>query len=295
MKKYILIVIVLVIALSFYLFGLGPIKEIIAPTLPESCIEEAAQCPDGSLVRRSGPSCDFEACPTVTINPTAKSDVSVTSKPVACTQEAKLCPDGSYVGRTGPKCEFAPCPSSPVKKDCPQLAPVGPNFCPNGSTVDGGKDTNGCQLPPKCEEAWQTYRDENYGFEIKYPIFYEVKEKLDPESFNPLRFGLKYDAGYKYEGDLFVYIERWSAGFTPRTPAEVIKDQEESEKINGDNPIVRKDVVVDGVSAKMLVVTKTLVEGLVVFEKNDKTYIFRYVGPKNDNFERFYKSFKFAY
>ena len=59
-----------------------------------ACSEEAKQCPDGSYVARTGPSCEFAACP----------------EPVACTTEAKQCPDGSYVGRSGPSCAFAPCP-----------------------------------------------------------------------------------------------------------------------------------------------------------------------------------------
>jgi len=61
----------------------------------------------------------------------------------ACTMEAMLCPDGSYVSRIGPNCEFAQCPS------------VIPSPSPS-AVADETKD-------------WQTYKNEQYGFEVRYP------------------------------------------------------------------------------------------------------------------------------
>lgn len=92
-----------------------------------ACTEEARVCPGGSLVTRTGPQCEFSACPNnnlpdragiteepfevppVTTPP--KSILPIIKKGVLCTMEAKACSDGSFVGRTGPQCEFAPCPS----------------------------------------------------------------------------------------------------------------------------------------------------------------------------------------
>ncbi|MEM6295873.1 MAG: hypothetical protein AAGA54_31670 [Myxococcota bacterium] len=71
------------------------------PTAAPSCTEEAKVCPDGSTVGRTGPACEFAACP---------GDAEPEPDAVMCTQDARECPDGSYVGRTGPDCEFAACP-----------------------------------------------------------------------------------------------------------------------------------------------------------------------------------------
>src|SRR3989344_7576902 len=63
-------------------------------------------------------------------------------EPVFCTQEAKQGPDGGYVGRTGPKCEFAPCPNA-------------------STTIDISN--------------WKTYRNDKYGFEVRYPADLDIE------------------------------------------------------------------------------------------------------------------------
>lgn len=94
------------------------------------CLRETYTCPNGTIVSRSGPECQFSACPsnvlpnhpgiteepfevppTTTLVP-AKKTAPVTKNEIVCTQEVKLCSDGSFVGRSGPRCEFAPCPDN---------------------------------------------------------------------------------------------------------------------------------------------------------------------------------------
>lgn len=114
----------------------APVKN---PDYPEAvaCAMDAKLCPDGSSVGRTGPYCEFEACPgespiplqpikpteprggtvppIITPGPIEEGGGSTSGGAVACTMDAKMCPDGSYVGRTAPNCEFAPCPIEPSR------------------------------------------------------------------------------------------------------------------------------------------------------------------------------------
>ncbi len=71
--------------------------------------------------------------------------------PSDCPQETKICPDGSSVGRIRPRCDFAECPIV-ISSDI------------NASS----------SLPIDGTAEWKKYKNEEYGFEIKYPDKYKL-------------------------------------------------------------------------------------------------------------------------
>jgi hypothetical protein len=63
MKKEIITIIVGVIGIGI-LWTFWQAYQAIQEETPVACTEEAKLCPDGSSVGRSGPTCEFESCPT---------------------------------------------------------------------------------------------------------------------------------------------------------------------------------------------------------------------------------------
>lgn len=89
-------------------------------TVNRACTEEAKLCPDGSAVGRTGPNCEFAACPEIQNANDANSNRPATNantapgnvndSEIACATDVRSCSDGSYVQRVPPSCEFSDCP-----------------------------------------------------------------------------------------------------------------------------------------------------------------------------------------
>src|ERR1035437_4759143 len=73
-----LLIIILLFAMGAGIFGLAS-KYFSAPqnNQPVACTMEAKLCPDGSSVARTGPKCEFTACPQAssTVNESTSSDI----------------------------------------------------------------------------------------------------------------------------------------------------------------------------------------------------------------------------
>ncbi len=93
-----------------------------------------------------------------------------------CPQDAMQCPDGSYVSRMGTNCEFAECPTLKVERDQK-------NTEVKNVEVDDryNIDTSG----------WKTYRNEEYGFEFKYPPGWVYRE-IGDDAYAEHGFGLDF-------------------------------------------------------------------------------------------------------
>ncbi len=105
-----------------------------------ACTTDVTSCPDGTLVGRSGPDCEFDCsdhmdedeegeviipcqtdapmCPDgsvgmrfpplceVTCPEVEEEEEEEEVMPVVCTTDAHMCPDGTWIGRSGPQCVF---------------------------------------------------------------------------------------------------------------------------------------------------------------------------------------------
>jgi|GEM_PF-1710713 len=127
----------------------------IAGCKPLMCTQEAKICPDGSAVGRTGPNCEFAACPSNSTQIANPASVNCINK--GGTLKIVDGPGGQYGMCTlpdGKQCEEwsyfrGECPLN--CSACPQLASPGPDFCTEGKIISGGTDACGCNLSPVCQ------------------------------------------------------------------------------------------------------------------------------------------------
>jgi hypothetical protein len=89
------------------------------------CTMEAKICPDGSSVGRTGPSCEFAACPDVTVTPSPSTGVSgIPSGIKEATVTAKLGETINMFGAHASVIEVVEDSRCPVNADCIQAGTV---------------------------------------------------------------------------------------------------------------------------------------------------------------------------
>lgn len=89
---------------------------------PTFCTQEAMQCPDGSYVGRTGPKCEFMACPTLPAVPQGYSLENYTVEKVtgeACTRASECETPGEYLIQS--RCPFT---SLCLENRCAVVCPV---------------------------------------------------------------------------------------------------------------------------------------------------------------------------
>ncbi|HEY5383147.1 MAG TPA: hypothetical protein VIJ88_01165 [Candidatus Paceibacterota bacterium] len=109
--KIIIAGIVLVIVGAVFAFV--SIKDAHTPG-PVACTMEAKLCPDGTAVGRTGPNCEFAACPTST-------STSATSTPIATTTPGGT-GDGGLTYKSGIRGTIMAGPTCPVERNPPDPA-----------------------------------------------------------------------------------------------------------------------------------------------------------------------------
>ena len=147
--------------LMIAVFALGCARPEVA------CPADARLCPDGSAVGRTGPNCEFAACPsanTQTTNPgvggnaqlanpasvycqeqggTFRINETPAGQQGLCTlKDGTVCDEWAYYRRE--------CGRNCSSSTCPLLSTPAPGWCAGGTIVSGGVDECGCNLGPNC-------------------------------------------------------------------------------------------------------------------------------------------------
>lgn len=159
-------------------------------------------------------------------------------------------------------------------------------------TNSANQNSNSSIIPNQANTDWQTYRNEKYGYEVKYPADWKIFGSATSAG---VAFG-KNNQDPNNDGELFIRID------TEKSAARVMADQELVEKDREGHSIIKKlPVVIDGVAGTLLIITNNELKkyiptweyNIILIEKNGITYSLSNGAIKSNNFEEFYKSFRF--
>ncbi len=168
----IFILFALVAVLSAVVVSQVVVKQKRSTPVSRACTQEAKQCPDGSYVGRTGPNCEFTACPATVTQCNTDSDCKLISNGCTCAAIPSSDPRTS-LDSNGQVCIWNDCfgPKVPVTAVCRQ------NKCVRSDKVQAATvDTS----------TWKTYRNETYGIELKYPADWYVPPSADDTHRNGL-------------------------------------------------------------------------------------------------------------
>ena len=136
---------------------------------------------------------------------------------------------------------------------------------------------------------WKTYRNEKYGFEVKYPSSWETQTTPVGAMFRPI--GMKNDW-------------QWVVEVSQKAGVEALADIYTSEVDRiGESKITPTPITVDGSESAMLaVVTNDEVRKMspawerriILITRGNQTYTISNGAIKSDEYERFYQSFTFT-
>ncbi|HPN54816.1 MAG TPA: DUF333 domain-containing protein [Candidatus Moranbacteria bacterium] len=226
----------------------------------------------------------------------------------ACTEEAKICPDGSAVGKVGPNCEFTKCP----EEKNTQIANPASTYCvKNGGTseiitAEDGSQTGYCKFSDgsECEEwayfrkecskgdsndisNWQTYKNNEYGFEFKYPKGWEFKENLDNNEFVIRKGMMSPELKIQFKSEKYSEVLAEEKKFFN----EYQQDNKELEQPTGE---IKEGVLAGYATEEIFYYSPVgFIQKIIIFSRNDKAILINtYVTADLD---KILSTFKFIY
>lgn len=150
------------------------------------------------------------------------------------------------------------------------------------------------QAPADSINDWNIYTNKDYGFNIKYPQGWKAATTFDVSTVNrpsALMYSVSFGngtVGNGYDGELFISVYNKVADI--ETPIK------EAGKQFSDRQEKKENISINGISAIKIIITSPTVSSwiyeAVVVKNGNYSYLLNNGAIKNDQFEKFYGSFR---